>query len=107
MDTRTPGCYYDAASSIKDNRITQLEFFQQCLAHLGPEDTRSRHPEDEGPIRDLLNPLFWRGAFGPVAAAIKLCESDPQALSIDGTVLFMRLVLIFAYKVDFIPCYES
>lgn len=83
MSQITPGCYYHAASELAQGLISEQDFFSKCLSHLGPSDVRVQHLEDTEQVDLQLNPLFWKGAFGPVAAAIKLCEPDTLAGSID------------------------
>jgi hypothetical protein len=84
----TPGCYYHTASEWAQNLISTHDFFSKCLSHLGPTGARVQHPEDADPADQQLNPLFWKGAFGPTAAAIKLCESDNTlAGSTNGIIL--------------------
>lgn len=92
-----PGCYLDTASAHKEGQISSLEFFQRVLRHLGPLETRVRHPDDDRPL--FLNPLFWKGRFGPVAAAIKLCESDPLAASAKGMSLHFAVCEASAYTI--------
>lgn len=57
------------------------EALRKCLAHLGPDGVR--HVDDSEPANRVLGELFWKGSFGPIAASIKLCESDPLAASFD------------------------
>jgi hypothetical protein len=90
MGQITPGCYYDTASKWKQNLISTHDFFSKCLSHLGP--TRVHHPEDADPLDKQLNPLFCKGEFGPVACAIKLCESDILAGSVDGMLLYLIFI---------------
>lgn len=79
-----PDCYLDTASAHRDRRISSLEFFKRVVRHLGPKDARVRHPDDDRPLGDFINPLFYKGEFGPVAVAVKLCESDPLAATVDS-----------------------
>ncbi|KAI0887778.1 uncharacterized protein GGS22DRAFT_185157 [Annulohypoxylon maeteangense] len=87
----TPGCYYHTAAEWDQNLISTRDFFSNCLSHLGSPDTRVRHPEDVESVNQQLDRMFWKGKFGPVAAAIKLCEYDDLAESIDVE----RLVPLF------------
>ncbi|KAI1452067.1 hypothetical protein F4805DRAFT_448821 [Annulohypoxylon moriforme] len=80
----TPDCYYHAASEWEQKLISTQEFFSKCLSHLGPTDSRIRHPEDADLVDKQASRLSWKGKFGPVAAAIKLCERDNLAESIDA-----------------------
>jgi hypothetical protein len=89
MSQITSGCYYHAASEWTNDLISTHDFFSKSLSHLGPTGTRVHHPEDADPVEQQLNPLFWKGAFGPVAAAIKLCESDTFAGSVDGVLPYL------------------
>ena len=68
-------CYLHAASALRSNTISLHAFFECCLCHIGPADTRVQHPEDSDSVEELLSLLFWKGPYGPVACAIKLCES--------------------------------
>jgi hypothetical protein len=68
-------CYAGTSSALANGQISSLEFFQRTLQHLGP--SRAHHPEDDRPIvKKSLRHLFRKGRFGPVAASIRLCESD-------------------------------
>lgn len=79
-----PGCFLDTASAFRAEQISSTTFFERTLRHLGPLTTRVHHPADDLPTRQAINPLFFRGPFGPVAVAIKLCEVDPLAESVHG-----------------------
>ncbi|KAI1211220.1 uncharacterized protein F4807DRAFT_466537 [Annulohypoxylon truncatum] len=83
MSRITPGCYYHAVSELAKNLISTHDFFSRCLSHFTPTNARAQHPEDANP-RQQLGALFWQDGFGPVAAAIKLCEPDSLTGSLDA-----------------------
>ncbi|KAI2463543.1 hypothetical protein F4781DRAFT_416266 [Annulohypoxylon bovei var. microspora] len=83
MSQITPGCYYHTASEWAHDVVSTHDFFLRCLSHLGPTESRVQHPEDVDRADQQLYRLFWKDTFGPVAAAIQLCESDSLAGSVD------------------------
>ncbi|KAL7810717.1 NACHT and ankyrin domain protein [Trichoderma aethiopicum] len=84
----TPGCYVNAVIELAAGRIQLNDFFKQCLAHFGPLEQRAHHGPDDNPLSDFIGPLMWSGKrFGPMACAIKICETDPVIGSIHGNKL--------------------
>lgn len=90
-DSVQPGCFLHTAGAHESGHVSSLEFFQRTLRHLGPTATRVHHSEDNQPPEETLSRLFWKGRFGPVAAAIKLCGSDPCAPSVNRMFLMHSL----------------
>jgi hypothetical protein len=84
----------DATLAHKDGKISSTEFFRCILRHFGPLEARVRHTDDDLSLGDFINPLFWKGYrdFGAVAAAIKICERDPLAASVNGSSPFSTLI---------------
>ncbi|KAL7792856.1 hypothetical protein V8C43DRAFT_52061 [Trichoderma afarasin] len=85
MRDQTPGCYVNAVSELFAEKIQLGEFFKRCLAHFGPAEQRVHHLPDDGLASDFVRPLMWHGKrFGPMASAIKICETDPLIASFPG-----------------------
>ncbi|KAL7907060.1 NACHT and ankyrin domain protein [Trichoderma velutinum] len=82
---QTPGCYMNAVSELFAEKIQLGEFFKRCLAHFGPAEQRVHHLPDDSLASDFVRPLIWNGKrFGPMASAIKICETDPRIASYPG-----------------------
>lgn len=85
MPSQDSACSLEQALKCNDGQITPLEFIQSCLRHLGPLNTRVHHREDDEPLEDqICKKLWYRKPYGPIAAALRLCERDNLAEQIDG-----------------------
>lgn len=85
LDNLDSACSLEMTKLFNAGRITPLQFILSCLHHLGPPKTRAYHSDDdEGLESGVCRHLWYRFPYGPVAAAIRLCDNDREANKVDG-----------------------